>query len=582
MHRLLLLLTVVLVVWAAGAQPLVAEDASYSGYSLQDGWSGPGFYLGWIKVLLCWLLFLLWVRTTDWVSQDGLAMKLDYLRWNPIVFGPFLGTFVLVWLIPFFLIGFPLLLIAYVAPFVSYVVYRNKNVRANQRVFTRDHIRQWMATKLSRTGIKVETEAKDPHETGPPVILYAQGGASERDDRANLLAARQAPGYRDARVVTADGLSRRASAIMLDYAQQGVMVRYLIDGVWHSGEPLERERGDPLLEALKILCGLNWEDRQSRQSGKFMAEYERAQFPAAFASQGTKTGERVLLQFEEKKIQFDSLEGLGVRPKMQEQLKMLLAQQKGLLLFSALPSNGLRSTMHVALHAADRFTRDFVAVEEEAHRYQDVENVKVVTYKAAAGENPTTVLRKVFLEEPEVVIVRDLVNAETVSWLCEEIPDGRLIISSIRAKDCAEALLRVLALKVPPAVFAEQVSAVVGQRLIRKLCEHCKEGYMPAPQVLQQLGIPQGRVDVFYRPAQPSEEEVCEACGGIGYVGRTALFEMLIVDDTVRKALTSTPKLDAVRQAARQAGMRTLQEEGVVLVAKGVTSLPELVRVLKQ
>jgi general secretion pathway protein E len=173
------------------------------------------------------------------------------------------------------------------------------------------------------------------------------------------------------------------------------------------------------------------------------------------------------------------------------------------------------------------------------------------------------------------------VNAETVSWLCGEVPDGRLIISSVRAKDCAEALLRVLTLKVPPAEFAEGVTAVLGQRLIRKLCEHCKEGYMPSPQVLQQMGIPQGRVDIFYRPPQ-QPEEICEACSGIGYMGRTAIFELLIVDDTVRKVLTSTPKLERVRKAAQKAGMRTLQEEGIVLVAKGVTSLSELVRVLKQ
>ena len=549
---------------------------------LGEGWSGPGFYLSTIKVLACWLVFLAWVATTDWVSRDVQAKNLDYLRWNPIVFGTFMGAFVLVWLIPLFAISFPLLLIALVAPFTTYVLLRNKQVEAHERVFTPDHIRHWVAERLSGTGAKIETEKKDPHETGPPVILSARGGAAERDDRANLLAARQAPGFRDARLVVAGGMSRRADAIMLEYSQQGVGVRYMIDGVWHNGEPLERETADPMLEALKTLCGLNWEDRQSRQRGAFAAEYQSVKYAATFASQGTKTGERGVMQFEGKKTRFDTLDSIGVRPKMQEELQELLRRDKGLILFSGMPASGLRSTTNVALRAMDRLVRDFVAVEDERKPYEGVENIKITTYKGADGQTPDSVLRNVFHEEPEVVIVRDLVNAETVGMLCDEIASvGRLVISTIRAKDCAEALLRVLALKVPPAEFAENVTAVVSQRLIRKLCEHCKEAYGPTPQVLAQLGIPQGRVNVLYRPPQQTEE-VCQACSGIGYVGRTAIFELLKVGDTVRNLLASTPKLNLVRQAARKAGMRTLQEEGVVLVAKGATSLPELMRVLKQ
>ena len=578
MRRFLLLPASVMTIWAAGAQPLWAQED----FALADGWSGPGFYLSWLKILACWLVFLVWVATTDWVSRDCQVTKLNHLRWNPIVFGTFLAAFVLVWLIPLFAVSFPLLVIALVAPFTTYVLYRNKRVESHERVFTPDHIRHWVARLLSGKKTQVDTEKKDPHETGPPVILSARGGATEREDRANLLAARQAPGFRDARVVVADGMSRRADAIMLDFTQQGVSIRYSVDGVWHNGEPLERETADPMLEAMKTLCGLNWEDRQGRQQGGFIAEYESRKYAGTFVSQGTKTGERAMIQLEGKKTRFDTLDDICVRPKMQEQVRELVKLDKGFLLLSALPASGLRSTTNVVLRCMDRLVRDFVAIEEEKNRYEEVENIKVVTYQAAAGQTPDSILRKVFHEEPEVVIIRDLVNAETVSTLCDEISSvGRLVVSTIRAKDCAEALLRVLAMKVPAAEFAEQITAVTNQRLIRKLCEHCKEAYVPTPQVLGQLGIPPGRVDVFYRPPQQAEE-VCEACSGIGYVGRTAIFELLVVDDAVRKVLASTPKLDLVRQAARKAGMRTLQEEGAVLVAKGATSLPELMRVLKQ
>ena len=121
--------------------------------------------------------------------------------------------------------------------------------------------------------------------------------------------------------------------------------------------------------------------------------------------------------------------------------------------------------------------------------------------------------------------------------------------------------------------------------MIRKLCDSCKEAYAPPPQILQQLGIPEGRVQAFYRPFQPNPQEPkepCQVCGGIGYLGRTAIFELMVVGDAVRKVLADNPTPEVLRQAARKEGMKSLQEEGVLLVAKGVTSLPELMRVLKQ
>jgi type II secretory ATPase GspE/PulE/Tfp pilus assembly ATPase PilB-like protein len=169
--------------------------------------------------------------------------------------------------------------------------------------------------------------------------------------------------------------------------------------------------------------------------------------------------------------------------------------------------------------------------------------------------------------------------------MCREIVEDRLMISTIRAKDCADATLRVLALDVPPLEFAKAVYGVLCQRLVRKLCESCKEAYQPAPQILQQLGIPEGRIPAFYRPrpADPDRpKEICDKCNGIGYYGRTAIFELLTVGDNTRRIIATNPKIDLLRQAARKDGMVSLQEEGVLLVAKGVTSLPELMRVLKQ
>ncbi|MCE5303202.1 MAG: Flp pilus assembly complex ATPase component TadA [Planctomycetaceae bacterium] len=572
--------TAVLACWTGAA--MAAGD--WGATPLAKDFRGPGCYLSWIKIVACWLVFAAWVYTANWLNIDCQDLKLNSLKWNPIVFGSFMAAFVLSWLIPNFWIAFVLLLAAYIAPLSAYVSYRNKQVDVDRRVLTADHLRFWFATQLKKVGIKVNTARRDPREGGVPLKLLAKGGPDQRTDNTRLLQARQSLGFGTAREILAEGVGDRASSIMLDFTQQGVAIRSMIDGVWIAREAKTREVGDPAIEALKLLCGANPQDRQGRQAGTFAFEYESARYSATFASQGTPTGERVLLQFEAKKVPFTTLDEIGMRPKLQEQLTELLGQPKGFTLFSAAPAGGLRSMVDVSLRVCDRFTREFAAVEDERKPYEPVENVPVTRYDSAAGQSPTDVLVSLFRKEPNVVVVRDLVDAETLHLMCEETKENRMLIGTVRARDAAEAILRTLMLGIAPEEFANALTGVVCQRLVRKLCDSCKEAYTPPPQVLQQLGIQEGRAPKFYRPPQPNPEEskeTCPVCGGLGYLGRTALFEVLTVGDAVRNAIVSGAKLPAMRQAARQDGMKTFQEEGVLLVVKGVTSLPELMRVLK-
>jgi type II secretory ATPase GspE/PulE/Tfp pilus assembly ATPase PilB-like protein len=589
MRRSLFIFVVISFVIFFCAADLLAEDFWPAIPRSASAFRGTGYYFSWLKIFASWLLFMIWVKTTDWVNIDCEESKvMDYHRWNPIVFVPFMAAFILFWMIPIFLIGYILLFLAYIGPLGAYIIIRNSKLTSNMQVLTPEHIRYLSAKYLNKIGMKVAYEKPDPHEAGPPIKVFAQGGADERMNAAHLLSARQSPGLITAREILADALAFRATAIMLDYSAKSVAMNIMVDGVWLPRENLNREQADVALMSMKILCGLNPQDRQARQEGKFGAEFGSARYLGTLTSQGTSTGERAIVQFEEKKIRFKSLDQLGMRPKLQEQVRDLLALRKGLALFAAPPANGLRSSLSVILHNTDRFTREFSALEEENNRYEPVENVPVMTYNAAQGQAPEEILIKIFRLEPNVVVVRDLVNAKIVSMMCREIVENRLMISTIRAKDCADALLRVLALGIPAGEFAKSISGVLCQRLIRRLCETCKEAYVPTQQILQQLGIPEGRISAFYRPRQPAEsnksksKDICKVCNGIGYTGRIALYELLVVGDNVRKVLASNPKIDLLRQAARKDGMVSLQEEGILLVAKGITSLPELMRILKQ
>ncbi|MCP3690906.1 MAG: hypothetical protein GY917_01815, partial [Planctomycetaceae bacterium] len=184
-------------------------------------------------------------------------------------------------------------------------------------------------------------------------------------------------------------------------------------------------------------------------------------------------------------------------------------------------------------------------------------------------------------------------NRELLDRLCEQIIEDKYVVfTSVQAKDCAEALLRIKSLQPNPDNFSKAVLAVLNMRLVRRLCESCKQPYRPNPALLQKLKIPADRVSTLYREYQPpppesepkrkkGEPEVCPDCNGVGYRGRIGFFELLKIDDSIRQALVKQPRLDVIRQLSRKAGNRTLQEEGILAVVQGVTSLNELQRAMK-
>jgi len=585
MLRALLVLAGMAVAWStAAAQTALAADASL--WPQTTFARGTGFYLDPWKILSVWVLFLCWVRSTDWISTDSQVMKLRWTVWNPVAYFSFFVALMLFFLIPNFFIGFFLLLVAYIAPLTTYVIQRNKAVTSSMdKVFTGRHFKRVLARKLNGIGFNIAEEV-DPRELGPKIEYKAQGGATDRDDQVNLLTVRQSPAYMPSRQLLHDALQQRATHVMLDFTPQAVGIRYQIDGVWHDRTAMERAAGDPILEIYKTLAALKAQDRRSRQSGKFEVAADGIKYGAKISSQGTQTGERALLQFELVKRPKLELGDLGMRDKMREQLDEFL-DKPGFIIFSSMPTGGLTTTIDQVLSHVDRFTRNFVELVDSGKPQADIENVHLTKYSAAAGETPATVLPKLLREYPDVVIVRDVADLDTLTILCEQPAENRLVITSTRAKEAVEALLRIMMLKIPPADFAPAVTAVLNVRLVRKLCEKCKEAYPPPAEVLKQLGIPAGRLEAIYRtPTQPinpkKPDEVCDQCNGVGYLGRTGIFELLKVDDNIRKVLTTAPKLENLRLVARKLKHRGLQEEGLLLVAKGVTSIQELLRVLKQ
>lgn len=543
---------------------------------------GVGFYFSIPKIILSYLILLAWAATTDWMSRDALRLKLPYRKWNSIAYGAFVAAFLFLWIIPWFWLSWLLLITAYAVPLWLYVRVRNQGRHEADKVFTKDHIRHVAFGLLGR---KVPGGAAEKEGAAVPVTLTPRGAASQQDEQVRLIGARQSPGFVSARSLIHKAFQSRASGIMLDYTQEAAGVKFLIDGVWLDAETQPRQNADPLLAALKLLCGLKAEERRARQQGSFTAADDTAKTksPGKLTSQGTKTGERVLIQFEDANVRKRRLPEMGLRQKVLEDIQALMAKTTGLIVLGAPPQNGLTTLTTVCLAQVDRYTRTVMALEDVRGQDVEVENVQVMTFDSLEQETPQSKLPGVIRLFPEVIVVPDYTDAESLATLCDEAAE-RLVVTTVRAKDSPEALLRPLLTKVAPKKYAIAVQAVIVQRLIRKLCEKCKEAYPPPPQILQRLGIPPENVPAFYRPPtpRPDRQEICQECNGLGYRGVTGLVELLQVSDLVRATLVKEPTLEALRAAARKTGLKTMEDEGLLLVVKGVTSVPELARVLKE
>ena len=530
------------------------------------------------------LLFIAWVKTTAWINRDCQTFNLGYATWNSVQVFPFVVALLLMLALPF-PFGFSIAALVYITTFLAYTIVRNRSVPNHLRVFTRSWWRFWLADVLGQIGMKVSAEKKAHYEKGAPVELLAKGGATERDDQANLIRARQSPGYIFVKELIVDMVTKRSDKTLLDYTREAVAQKYQIDGVWHNGEARDRQTGDAMLAVMKSLAALNLNERAKPQTGAFAAKYESKKYTVHITSQGVQTGERVTLALDDGKRKFTTVDELGMREKIRDRWHELIGDDQGLLVLSTLPGDGLTTLIDTSIEDTDRLIRDWISLEPENKREREIENLDVETYNSAAGQSLATILPKVIRKYPEVYVVRDIDSPQAAEILFHELQedDPRLLITSVYAKDAPEALLRILQKKIPQKEFSRLVTAVLYMRLIRKLCEQCRVAYEPTPEILQKLGIPQGRVQALYRAPKPEErDKPCPACHGIGFLGRTGIFELLEVNDEIRKILAKQPNLDLLKKAARGAGMRSLQEEGILLVAKGVTSLPELMRVLKQ
>lgn len=421
--------------------------------------------------------------------------------------------------------------------------------------------------------------------------------AHRTEAQSLLIATRQGPGYHIAGGQLAHAIQSRATHLLMDYSQNACAIRYQIDGNWEQLPPLDRESGDAMLYAMKQLCLMNPTDRRSAQTGSLGLKVGKEKFNLSLQTQGVQTGERVLGRLEAAKIPFERMADLGMRDKMYELFKQKLDDSGNIVLVTAPKGEGLTTTWITALNSADRYLRDFQSFEDETKPEAETININANLFGGNTGLTLLSRLQKSLLKEPDVLIFPELPELETMQLAVDHVEKHQKQIYCRMVADSAmQAMTNFLARykQAAPSIVGT-IGAVLCQKLVRRLCDNCKLGYEPPPQLLKQLGIPQGRVALLYQPfiPPPIEQQVdengrpapitpCHICGGRGYYGRIAIFELLTPGDQLRGALLKTQDLTQLGQIAKSEGHRGIQAEAVLSVARGLTSLDELKRVFSK
>jgi general secretion pathway protein E len=561
-----------------------AEAAPLTGIPLaqSDGLiRGPGNYINLFKLIPVVAIFLLWCWTTYWVDHDTRELNnLRFEMWNSVVFFPFLLGMVLLWVIPFYAIGLVLLLLFYVIPLGAYVSSRNQTVPDDEKVLTAYHIGQVANGIMNRLGMKGFFNKGESaiDRTGPPINFVGKSMGSAKVDDQRVQRAEQSKFYMSAKELVYDAVLRRATDIHLEPDPDKLNVRYRIDGILHAAEPFDRPTGDAVINIFKVLAALDISEKRKPQDGSFGAKTEGREIDFRVATSGSKGGEKLVMRILDNAATVARLDEVGLRPKLVNEIRSLVTQPHGMILCCGPTGSGKTTTLYACLREIDRFQKNIITVEDPIEYHLD--NITQMEINTKGGQTFAGSLRSILRQDPDVIMIGEIRDQETASIACQAATTGHMVFSTVHANDTVTALFRLLDLGVEPFMIASALTAVLGQRLVRVLCDTCKEPYKPKPEFLKKANLPADKVDVFYRkPANP--EQVCPACGGTGYFGRTGIFELLVITENMREMIRENPSVNALRSEARKNGMIYLQEDGLRQVIQGKTSIDELLRVVK-
>ena len=389
----------------------------------------------------------------------------------------------------------------------------------------------------------------------------------EDEDHAN-----DAPIVKFVDVVIQQAIKDKASDIHFEPFEKNFRIRYRVYGALYEMPPPPKSLAVPVISRVKIISGLNISERRRPQDGRIQLKANGKPVDLRVSCLPTSYGESVVLRVLDRSVVNLSLDSLGIGEDVLEKLRELIHLPNGILLVTGPTGSGKTTTLYSALGEINN-PEDKLLTAEDPVEY-DIEGIIQCPINDAVGMTFQRALRAFLRQDPDRILVGEIRDFETAQIAIEASLTGHFVFSTLHTNDAASTVTRLVDMGVEPFLISSSLAGVLGQRLIRRVCKNCRAFYTPTDEDLDRLNMDRDEIGDH----QFCYGKGCQICNYTGYKGRKALTELLVVNSEIRELISENAPTTVIRDKARELGMRTLREDGMLALYNGETSVDEVVR----
>ncbi len=398
----------------------------------------------------------------------------------------------------------------------------------------------------------------------------------EEEDSKRLEAiSREAPIIQLVNMLIVQGVKDRASDIHIEPNEKGLLIRFRIDGMLHDIRTLPNTIKSAVISRIKILAKMDIAERRLPQDGRFQVKFGTREVDLRVSTIPTVLGEKAVLRLLDKSKGLIKLEQLGFIPEQLEEFKSIISKSYGIILLTGPTGSGKTTTLYAALNKVNSKDKNIITVEDPVE--YKLARVNQIQIKPKINLTFANTLRSILRQDPDIIMVGEIRDSETAQIAVQASLTGHLVFSTLHTNDAASALTRLIDMDIETFLISSSVIGVIAQRLVRVICEKCKEEYIPGEDVLSGLNIKgnskdDGKVKLYRGTG-------CPSCKNTGYYGRTSIYELIVLDEEIRSLIISKTSSNVIKDAAIKKGMKTLKDSGLEKVMQGITTIEEVLRV---
>ena len=369
-------------------------------------------------------------------------------------------------------------------------------------------------------------------------------------------------------------LQLRASDIHVHPYENKIQIRYRIDGILYDTLSLNRNVLPLVVSRIKVMAGMDIAERRMPQDGRCSVHLGQREIDLRISTVPTSFGERCVLRLLDKSTGILTLNQLGLWEDDLKKFDTLLNRTHGIIFVTGPTGSGKSTTLYACLNRINSAEKNVMTIEDPIE-YQ-LEGISQMQVASKKGVTFVNALRHVLRQDPDVIMVGEVRDAETARMAIQSSLTGHLVFSTLHTNDSAGAISRLLDLDVEPYLVSSSLIAIMAQRLVRRVCPDCKKEYKPAPRELRELGLgdmPAQKETQFYLGSG------CDKCFQTGYRGRTGIYELMLVNEEIQNLVYQRTSAGVIKKVALEAGLQTLRMDGARKVMAGVTTIPEVLRV---